>query len=127
MNDIDFASSRDGNTPYVTRKNMKEVVQYWKTTHLLFQWFRENQMKANKDKLVPKTKRTSLRIDDSEQICNSEYETMLGSKVDCNLNFQEYLHSVLKKATCKVNLLLESVRYMSFLKGKKFMNAIFTS
>ena len=64
MNDRDFASYRDENTPYVTGKNIKEVVQWLENDSLkLFQWFRENQTKANKDKFhFLKQKHTSVRL-----------------------------------------------------------------
>ena len=59
---------------------------------MLFQWFSDNQMKANYDKchllVTGKNNVTmnAIRI----QIKNTEYEKLLGIKVDCGLKFGPY-------------------------------------
>ena len=37
------------------------------------------------------------------KIKNTKYERLLGIKVDCGLKFENYLHSVIKKASNKIN------------------------
>ena len=51
MENIDIASYADDNTPYTTGNSMEEVIQKLENAaKALFQWFSDNQMKANPDK-----------------------------------------------------------------------------
>ena len=51
MNETDFASYAGGNTPYVVGNNMEDVIINSQNALLtLFQWFCDNQVKANPDK-----------------------------------------------------------------------------
>ena len=82
MNETDFASCADGNTPY-TAKTIDEVIQSLEfDSMILLQWFSDNQMKASVSKchlLVNKKDEVTLRIGDTE-IKNSDYEKLLGIK-----------------------------------------------
>ena len=50
MENIDIASYADDNTPYITGNSIEEVIQKLENAVLtLFQWFSDNQMKANPD------------------------------------------------------------------------------
>ena len=65
-------------------------------------------MKANISKchlLVNKKNEVTTRIGDRE-IKNSEFENLLGIKVDANLNFNEHLNNIISKASRNVNVLL---------------------
>ena len=51
MENIDIASYADDKTPYTTGNSIEEVIQKLeKAAKILFQWFSDNQMKANPDK-----------------------------------------------------------------------------
>ena len=51
MNETDFASYADDDTPYVAGNNIEDVIIKLQNASLtLFQWFYDNQMKANPDK-----------------------------------------------------------------------------
>ena len=51
MNEKDFASYVDDNTPYVTGDSIENVINSLENVSItLFKWFEDNQMKANKDK-----------------------------------------------------------------------------
>ena len=51
MNDTDFASYADDNTPYTTEKNMEDAIsKLQNSTKALFQRLMDNQMKGNPDK-----------------------------------------------------------------------------
>ena len=51
MNETDFASYADENTPYVTGDSLEGVINSLENVSIkLFKWFADNQMKANKDK-----------------------------------------------------------------------------
>ena len=87
---------------------------------VLFKWFSDNQMKVNISKfhlLVNKTdevfKNLGLR-----EIRNSEYEKLLGIKVDTELNFNEYLKDIISKPATKFLLCQE----LSLSKKKILMN-----
>ena len=82
---------------------------------MLFQWFSDNQMKANISKfylLVNKKDEVTIRIGGTE-IKNSEYEKLLGIKVDTKRNFYKHLNDVISKASRKVNALSGVMPYMS--------------
>ena len=51
MNETDFASYADDNTAYVVGNNIEDVIIKLQNASLtLFQWFYDNQIKANSDK-----------------------------------------------------------------------------
>ena len=51
MNDVDFASYADDNTPFFVGNDLDEVIfNLQSASKTLFQWFADNQMKANPDK-----------------------------------------------------------------------------
>ena len=66
------------------------------------------------------------------EIKNSEYEKLLGIKVDTKLNFNEHLNDIISKASRKVNALSRVCQcfvmpYMSLSKKKILMNSFFNS
>ena len=129
MNESDFSSYADDNTPYRTAITIDEVIQSLEhDSMMLFQWFSDNQMKANISKchlLVNKKDEVTIRIGDTE-IKNSEYEKLLGIKVDTKLNFHEHLNDIISKASFKVNALSIVMPYMSLFKRKKLVNSFLT-
>ena len=51
MENIDIASCADDSTPYTTANWIEELIQELENaSQTLFQWFSDNQMKANPDK-----------------------------------------------------------------------------
>ena len=109
MNETDFASYADDNTPHRTANTIDELIQSLEhDSMMLFQWLSDNHMKANISKyhlLVNKKNKVTIRIGDTE-IKNSEYEKLLGIKVDAKLNFNKHLNNIISKASRKVNALL---------------------
>ena len=64
---------------------------------MLFQWFPDNQIKANIRKchfLVNKKDEVTIRIGDTK-IKNTKYEKLLRIKVDTKLNFDEHLNDII--------------------------------
>ena len=95
---------------------------------MLFKWFSDNQMKANISKchlLVNKNDEVVINLGETE-IKNSEYEKLLGIKVDTKLNFNEHLNDIISKASRKINALSRVVPYMSLCKKKILMNLFLT-
>ena len=129
MKETDFSSYAD-NTPYRTADTIEEVIKLLeRDSTMLFKWFSENQMKANISKchlLVNKKNEVVINLGETE-IKNSEYEKLLGIKVDTKLNFNEHLNDIISKASRKVNALSRVVPYMSRSKKKILMNSFFNS
>ena len=51
MNDVDFAIYADDNIPFFVGNDLDEVIfKLQSASKTLFQWFPDNQMKANLDK-----------------------------------------------------------------------------
>ena len=111
--ETDFSSYVDDNTPYRTVETIDEVIKLLEhDSTLLFKWFSDNQMKANINKchLLVKLGKTEIR--------NSEYEKLLGIKVDTKLNFNEHLNDIISKASHKVNAFARVVPYMDLLRRR---------
>ena len=130
MNETGFASYADDNTPYRTANTIDEVIQSLEyDAMMLFQWFSDNQKKANISKChlsANKKNEVTIRIRDTE-IENSEYEKLLGIKVDGKLNFNEHLNDIISKASRKVNALSRVMPYMSLSKKKKLVSSFVNS
>ena len=87
---------------------------------MLFKWFSDNQMKANISKchlLVNKKEEVVINLGETESK-NSEYEKLLGIKIDTKLNFNEHLNNIISKASHKVNAFSRVAPYMSLSKKK---------
>ena len=130
MNETDFASYADDNTPYRTASILDEVIKSLEhDSMMLFQWFSGDQIKANVSKchlLVNKKNEATMKIGDTE-IKNSEYEKLLGIKVDGKLNFNEHLNDIISKASRKVNALSRVMPYMNLSKKKKLVSSFSNS
>ena len=130
MKEKDVSSYADDNTPYRTAGTIEGVIKLLKRdSTMLFKWFSDNQMKANISKchlLVNKKDDVVINLGETE-IKNSEYEKLLGIKVDTKLNFNEHLNDIISKASRKVNALSRVVPYMSLSKKKILMNSFFNS
>ena len=106
MKETDYSSYADDNTPYRTAEIIEEVIKLLeRDSKMLFRWFSDNQMKANLNKchlVVNKKYEVVINLGETE-IKNSEYEKLLGMKVDIKLNFNEHLNNIISKASRKVN------------------------
>ena len=113
MKETSFASYADDNSPYVTPENLDDVIKSLEEDSIkLFQWFSDNQMKANHDKfhlLVSGKNNVTMNANGLKQK-STECEKLLGIKVECGLKFENYLDGVIKKAGNKINA-LSSVHY----------------
>ena len=130
MNDIDFASYADDNTPYVSSDSTEDVIRILENDSIkLFKWFSDNMMKANKNKChltVSSNEHVSMKLDNIE-IENSNCERLLGVKIDSKLNFKEHLDGIIKKASRKISALSRIAPYMNIAKRRLLMNSFFAS
>ena len=98
MNETDFVSYGDDNTPFRTANTIYEVIQSLEQdSMMLFQWFSDNQMKANISKchlLVNKKDKITISIGDTK-IKNSEYKKLLV------ITKFEHLNDIISKASRK--------------------------
>ena len=95
----------------------------------MFHWFKINRLKTNVDKchvLVSTNKPVGIKIGDYT-IESSECEKLLGVKIDANLNFNDHISDLCKKASRKISALARVTPFMGLSKRKLLMNAFFTS
>ena len=130
MENTDIASSADDNTPYTTGNSIEEVIQKLENAaKMLFQWFNDNQMKANPDKchfLCHSNSEDSLTIE-TQKIKNSKFKKLLGIKLDSKLNFNSHIHDICQKAGQKLNAVSRITPYMGFANRCFLVNAFFYS
>ena len=91
--------------------------------------FKNNRLKNNVEKchvLVSNSKPVGIKIGDCT-IDNSECEKLLGVKINVNLNFNDHISDLCKKASRKVSALARVTPFMGLSKRKLLMNAFFTS
>ena len=123
-----FASYADDNVPYVTAENLDEVIELFEEDSIkFFQWFSDNQMKANHDKchLLVSGKNNVTMNASGFKIKNTECKKLLGIKVDSGLKFENYLDGVIKKASNKINALSRVTPFMNLSKKKMLTNSFF--
>ena len=117
----DIASYADDNTPYTSDFNLEEVMQKLElTTNNLFEWFKNNHMKANTDKchlLVTRDTDVTAKIGEFD-VKNSREEKLLGVKINTKLSFENYAPFLWQKASQKLDALAGTVNFMDLLKSK---------
>ena len=78
-----FASYAGDNTPYVVKNNIGSVIKSLENTSVeLFEWFSDNQRKANLDKchfITIYSNDLVINVE-NDQITNSKCEKLLGIK-----------------------------------------------
>ena len=93
MNETEFATYADDNTPYTSGQNIDDVIRTLENDSVrLFKWFSNNQMKANKDKchlLLSNKEIVTMEIGETE-IRSSNCEKLLGIKINDKLTFSEH-------------------------------------
>ena len=108
VNNVDFTNYADDNTPFASGNTPAEVLECRDyASNKLFEWFSNNQMKANPDKchlLTSSMTPTFINIK-GHIINNSKFEKLLGVTFDCKLNFNVHLDNALAKARQKVHVL----------------------
>ena len=73
MNETKFASYADHNTPFISGKNIDDVIRTLENDFVrLFKWFSNNQIKTNKDKC-------HLPLSNKERVIMKIVETVIKS------------------------------------------------
>ena len=130
MNETNFASYADNNTPYVGSKNIEDVIIKLQNVSLsLFQWFYDNQMKANPDKchFICSTHGKVNITDEHQKICNRSCEKLLDVRFDSKLTFDAHINDICKKASPKLNTLAKITLCMDLNRKRLLLNSFFMS
>ena len=119
IKDCDIANYADDNTPYLSGKNVEEVLNGLENVSSnLFQWFTENELKGNASKchlLISSSENVHVSIGTS-QIKNSDCERLLRIDIDCKLSFENHINQICSKARAKFKAL---ARIALFLNKRK--------
>ena len=130
IDDIDFASYADDNTPCTIGNDMANVISKLRNSlKLFFQWFMDNQMKANPQKcqFICSTNDTVNLVVENRILDNSKCEKLLGVKFDDKLTFITHIDDICRKAGLKLNALSRMASYMDFIKKRLLVNGFFMS
>ena len=108
----------DDNTPYVTGDNISSVVKLLEELACtIFQWFKDNGMKANADKyhvLLSASNELTVKINEV-QIKNSQSEKLLGITIDNDLKFEDHINKTCRKASAKISALSRIAQLLTVL------------
>ena len=130
LSQTDFTSFADDNTPYVEANNINKVIKTLENDSIwLFQWFSDNQIKANKNDCllaINNNEKVSMNIDDIE-IENTSSGKLLGIIIDSKLNFKQHLEGIIKNFSRKMNVLSRITPYVTLVKPNLLMISFFTS
>ena len=118
----------DDTTLYLCDKDLNTLINRLEhDTALAVEWFENNFMKLNQDKchlLVPEHKHETLWAKIGEtKIWESNKQNLLGVVIDRNLNFDDHVFHLCKKAGRKLSVLARLSNYMSFEKRKILLKA----
>ena len=106
--DIDIKNFVDDNTPYLSAKNVEDVIESLeRASVLLFRWFENNLSKCNVDKcrfLVSTSQEVSVNVNNFK-IKNSGCEKLLGVKFDSKLKFDQHVTDLCRRASKKIHAL----------------------
>ena len=117
MNDVEFASYADDNTPFFVGNDLSDVIlKLQNASKTLLKWFNDNQMKANPDKrhFICSSSVKTCNMIENEQIRKSSCEILLGVFFDSKLTFQSHINNICKKASQKLNAISRITPYMDF-------------
>ena len=100
IDNCDIVSYADDSTPYTSDFNLEEVIKKLElTTSNLFQWFKNNHMKANGDKchlLVTRDTDVATKIGEFD-VKNSREKNFFGAKRDTKLSLENLVLSFAKR------------------------------
>ena len=121
-----IASYADNTTPYSCTSDTQTVISELKSnSNKLFHWFQHNHLKANPGKchlLFSSKIPTDVSIGDAS-LTTSTNETLLGTLIDSELNFDQHVSSICSKASKKSHALGCIASFMSFEKRKTLIQA----
>ena len=121
----DIANYADDNRPYVSGRNIEEVVaSLEEVSEVIFQWFRDNQFQGNANKchvLLSTDKQVQVNIG-TAQIENTQNEKLLGIIIDSKLNFDKHIQQICSRVSARLKALARIAPFMNITKRKILMN-----
>ena len=127
MNHEDIANHADDNTPYVSGKNIGEVVIFLKeSSRVILKWSTDNQFQANASKchvLLSTDEHVQVKIS-TAQIENSSSQKLPGVTIDAKLSFEKHIKQIYTKARAKLKALARIAPFVSIKKKKVLMKAL---
>ena len=128
--DIDIANYADDTTPYHCSDSTESVIEMLEIAATeLFQWFQNNNLKANADKchlLLSTSETKQMQINDTN-IDSCKVKKLLGILIDNKLRFDQHVSSLCIKAGQKLHALSRIAFFMNVEKRKLIMNAFISS
>ena len=126
-----IANFADDNTPYEIGKNLNEVITNLENNYtILSQWLTNNYFKLNLNKchlFVPKHgEDITLELND-ENLKSEKSVKLLGIKFDNNLDFDEHVADLCKKASNKLHALARIAPYLEPNKLRILLKAFIES
>ena len=126
----DIANYADDNTPYVSGRNIEEVLaSLEEVSEVIFEWFGNNQFHGNANKchvLLSTDKQVEVNIG-TAQIENTQNEKLLGIIIDSKLSFDKHIQQICSRASAKLKALARIAPFMNITKRKILMNAFFNA
>ena len=130
MTDFEIASYADDNSTFSGNVSKDMVLSDLREAgNIIFDWCNCNGMKANPEKshlLINQGSNETLYLQNL-QIKASYSEKLLGITIDNNLNFDEHITKICKKASQKLSAIARISPYMSLTQRKLIVNAFFFS
>ena len=130
LKDVSITNFADDNTPFTSANNIDDLIDSLeKASSSLFKWFKGNLFKGNPDKcrlLVSTNEKTKINTGEFS-IENSDYEKLLGVKIDNKLTFGCHVSDMCKKANRKNNALARIAPFININKRPIVMNSFFRS
>ena len=128
---LDIANYADDNSPFSIASSIPQVISELSAeSRILLNWIRNNGLKANPNKfhllLSDPSKEHSMEIDNFN-LKNSQYEKLLGIKLDNKFTFNEHVKSICSKASQKVHALSRVSNFMSLSQRKTIMKTFILS
>ena len=125
--DIDIANFPDDNTPYLSTKNVEDVIEFLERASVsLFRWFENNLLKGNADKchfLVRTSQEVSLNVNNFE--INSDFEKLLGVKFGSKFRFDQHITDLRRRASRRIHTLARTMPFMNLSNRRLLMNSFF--
>ena len=126
--DTEIANFADDNTPYLSAKNVEDVIGPLERASVsLFKWSENNLLKGNADKsnfLVSTSQKVSLNVNIFE-IKNSDCEKLLGVKFNSKLRLDQHTTDLCRRAGRKIHALARVTPFMNLSKRRLLMNSFF--
>ena len=121
----------DDNSPFSCNADIDSVIsKLTNDSKTLLEWFCNISLKANPDKfhlIFSNSDEDKLVKIEHTEILNSNYEKLLGIKIDNKLSFGDHVADLCTKDSQKLHALSSIANFMNLQQWKKIMNAFINS